>query len=471
MLFIKKIYPYFFMLLISVTVCFTFFFNPLIEAYYQLDSSVYQYIGRLITEGYVPYKDVFDHKGPIFYLWYALGYAIYPMTGQWILEVVCLFCGLSLIYQIARKYISNWIFFLLSFSILLAMPSLDTIGNTESLSFLFIFFLIFALYNFICQGKLSLLTAVLVGFSSGCLLLIKPTHLAMAVFFCLYVFVSFLYHKQYAKLANFSVYALVGGLVPVLGCVGWLWYHSALMDFWQDYFVFNVVYMNNFHFLQTYTSTIFYFFKVPLVWFAFAFMLVLILNRKRYSKAECHFLGMLIISTIFSFILVVIPRNPHAHYSAMLMPMTLVLGIFVFSILKKEVAFAFGLVLFMLFRGEYVLREVSLYMRKSLYEMSVIKETADFLKFYLKEGETFSSFYNDYDTLYLYSGHKAFNKYSYTHYADMFWHDKLVETFNDDLPRFVVTKIFPYHYSLVNLSLYHYIYINADMVVWEKNNP
>ena len=32
------------------------------------DSSVFQYIGKGILDGMVPYRDAFDHKGPILYL-------------------------------------------------------------------------------------------------------------------------------------------------------------------------------------------------------------------------------------------------------------------------------------------------------------------------------------------------------------------------------------------------------------------
>jgi hypothetical protein len=56
------------------------------------DQGVYLYIGRQILEGKIPYRDVWDHKGPVIYYINALGLFIAKSVwGIWLLEVVSLF--------------------------------------------------------------------------------------------------------------------------------------------------------------------------------------------------------------------------------------------------------------------------------------------------------------------------------------------------------------------------------------------
>ena len=54
------------------------------------DSSVFLYIGKRMLEGKLPYRDLFDHKGPILYLIEVLGLRLSPHStnGVWMLEVL-----------------------------------------------------------------------------------------------------------------------------------------------------------------------------------------------------------------------------------------------------------------------------------------------------------------------------------------------------------------------------------------------
>ena len=54
------------------------------------DSSVFLYIGKRMTEGKIPYRDLFDHKGPILYFIEYLGIKISKTdyTGVWLLEAL-----------------------------------------------------------------------------------------------------------------------------------------------------------------------------------------------------------------------------------------------------------------------------------------------------------------------------------------------------------------------------------------------
>ena len=68
------------------------------------DSAVFLYIGRRMTEGKIPYLDLFDHKGPLLYLIEYLGCLLTPgrFAGVWFFEIVSLFVTLYLSCRAAR---------------------------------------------------------------------------------------------------------------------------------------------------------------------------------------------------------------------------------------------------------------------------------------------------------------------------------------------------------------------------------
>ena len=66
------------------------------------DSTVFLYIGRLILHGGIPYRDAFDHKGPLVYLLDAAGLAIHGVFGVWLLELLFLTVSTVFAYKTAR---------------------------------------------------------------------------------------------------------------------------------------------------------------------------------------------------------------------------------------------------------------------------------------------------------------------------------------------------------------------------------
>ncbi len=70
------------------------------------DTSIYYSIGRGITQGYVPYRDMFDHKGPVVFFLYALGHLLTPdrFYGAYLLESFCFSGLLYVTYRICSLY-------------------------------------------------------------------------------------------------------------------------------------------------------------------------------------------------------------------------------------------------------------------------------------------------------------------------------------------------------------------------------
>lgn len=79
-----------FCMIIALIVSTTYNLSPFNQYITNQDSSVFLYIGEKMRQGYVPYRDLFDHKGILLYFIQYLGEGL-PFdnfAGVWLLEIV-----------------------------------------------------------------------------------------------------------------------------------------------------------------------------------------------------------------------------------------------------------------------------------------------------------------------------------------------------------------------------------------------
>lgn len=69
------------------------------------DSGVFQYIGQAIMRGEMPYRDAFDHKGALLYLYNCFGNLILKIRGVWIFEILSVAVAVIFGYKIARYFL------------------------------------------------------------------------------------------------------------------------------------------------------------------------------------------------------------------------------------------------------------------------------------------------------------------------------------------------------------------------------
>ena len=86
----SKVVDFWFCVAVALIASTFFSVFPLTKTYTYTDSSVFLYIGKMMQNGYVPYRDLFDHKGILLYFIQFLGNVITPgsFTGMWLLEAV-----------------------------------------------------------------------------------------------------------------------------------------------------------------------------------------------------------------------------------------------------------------------------------------------------------------------------------------------------------------------------------------------
>lgn len=101
-------FGYFFVLFRSYSTSFLF------PDIYGNDSAQFQIIGRMWSEGKLPYVDCFDHKGPVIFLIDMIGYKITGNSvGIMILQIVFMFFTLLALYAMCKdnKY---WVVIILA---------------------------------------------------------------------------------------------------------------------------------------------------------------------------------------------------------------------------------------------------------------------------------------------------------------------------------------------------------------------
>ena len=71
------------------------------------DSPAFQIIGKYWSEGVIPYKDLWDMKGPYIFLMNAIGYGLTgTRTGVYLLQIAFMTITLSGIFRMYRLYYS-----------------------------------------------------------------------------------------------------------------------------------------------------------------------------------------------------------------------------------------------------------------------------------------------------------------------------------------------------------------------------
>ena len=80
--------------------------SPLYATNFWTDTNIYFTIGRGMTQGLMPYTDLFDHKGPLLYMLYALGALVSDTSffGVFLLEAASLTAMLMLAYETVRLF-------------------------------------------------------------------------------------------------------------------------------------------------------------------------------------------------------------------------------------------------------------------------------------------------------------------------------------------------------------------------------
>lgn len=85
-------------------------FSPLFQPF-GYDREIFRYAGMLVTKGYLPYRDIFDHKPPLIYFISALAHLFGPW-GFWVVSNILTFITSIVIFRFVRTRFKSYAFIL-----------------------------------------------------------------------------------------------------------------------------------------------------------------------------------------------------------------------------------------------------------------------------------------------------------------------------------------------------------------------
>lgn len=244
--FIKKHKILLFCLLTSFTILFITSKNsPLYPLNDWVDANAFFTVGKSMMNNIIPYKDIFEQKGPLLYLIYGIGYLISHKTfhGIFIFEVISFTVFLYYIHKLITLFIDskNSYMILPILSILLTTCySFTHGGSCEELSLSLLAISLYYYTKHFKEQELSYKELVINGFIAGSILLIKYTLLGFWFGFMMFIFFNLVFKRKYKKAFLSCIYFLLGMITPLLLFSIYFIITGSLKDFIECYFTINM---------------------------------------------------------------------------------------------------------------------------------------------------------------------------------------------------------------------------------------
>jgi hypothetical protein len=217
---------------------------PLYQPIPARDQGVYLYVGQQILDGRIPYRDVWDHKGPLVYYIDALGLWMTGSTwGVWFLEIIFLF-GAAVSGFLALQIVFDPVIAFASTSLWLAsLPLVLDHGNTvEEYSLLFQFA---AIYFYLRSKKSSkdYWNEILVGVTAAMTFSLRPNNIGAPIAIGLVLMLTVIFFPK-ERLHTFKrIMAAALGVAIVFGVIGIYFAANHALGYLLDQvFVFNYYY-------------------------------------------------------------------------------------------------------------------------------------------------------------------------------------------------------------------------------------
>ncbi len=232
--------------------------SPLFAYQEWIDPNIYMDVGKAVRKGLVLYRDVFDHKGPLLLLVFAVLSipSQYSMIGLYLL--LCLTLGISLVYlfRTACLFVSEktalGISLLFPFFLLNNLTYSQGGGSAEELLLPCFVGSLYYLIRFFLREKNEgtdrgnfrdmARPLFLLGVFAGIVLMVKINLAAFFLVMCGLVFLRMLFRKQFAAFLK-SAGVFLGGIAAA--CLPAVLYFAAtdsFREFFDVYILFNLKY-------------------------------------------------------------------------------------------------------------------------------------------------------------------------------------------------------------------------------------
>ena len=283
------------------------------------DSEVYRYIAKVILKGGMPYRDSFDHKGPLVYLLDALGMTINESVGIWIIELISALATLFIAYKLARLVGCSRLAAVVStlacaFSISYYLQG----GNlVEEYACPFIMLSLYIFVKYFHEKTVKCHELLLCGASCAAVCLLRVNMVALWAVMCIGVILSCIREKKAGFLGRYIAWFVAGFAVVAAPVLIWLASGNAVSAFIDDYFWFNLKYSSDAErasFANVFNSTVSFAMGLPFVLCAVIFVHYAIEKRRLVDRLT-------VITLVVSLLSMGMSGQESGHYGLILCPL------------------------------------------------------------------------------------------------------------------------------------------------------
>ena len=212
------------------------------------DANCFFTLGRGIKHGLVPYRDLYEQKGPLLYFIYALAALISEKSfiGAWIVECVIASLFAVFSWKTAKLFTEPSKYQIAVMPLFLGLTYTTRIfnfgGNAEELCFPLLTIVLYFGLKAIVNGNAlpSKKEALICGLVTGALFWIKYTFIGFMIGFCLYILIMAIKQKEFKQLGALIVRFLLGFVILSAPILIYFVATGSLKYLWEAYFYNNM---------------------------------------------------------------------------------------------------------------------------------------------------------------------------------------------------------------------------------------
>ena len=235
-------------LIVTVATCFVMLLwsaydSPLFPLYTSGDSSIFMLIGKGITEGKVPYRDLFDHKGPFLFWIEAAGWAIGGRTGIWAIETLGTVLSVIMIMKISEQLGSNSFLPVIGTAVVyLSYFGRGNLCENYSVPLVYVCLYLIVKYYQSDEIKHPAMYSFIYGVCFAVLAFIRINNATIICGFVLCIIVRLLIEREYLNLVRNLTAGLLGIIVIATPVCLYFYLNGALQDMLFCTFTYNFMY-------------------------------------------------------------------------------------------------------------------------------------------------------------------------------------------------------------------------------------
>ena len=204
------------------------------------------------ANGLIPYKDLFEQKGPLLYLIFLIGYYISPgkFTGVFILEIIFFGFVLYVSSKIIDMFIDKkkdrlgkYLILLLYGVLMVSSISFVEGGSSEEFNLLFTTTTIYYIVKYLKNSDLidiSYKNLIICGLCCGLSIMIKYTTVGLWFIMMAYICIKLFILKRYSESIKKGLIFIMMMIIPFSLFLLYFYMKDAIYDFLNVYFYINI---------------------------------------------------------------------------------------------------------------------------------------------------------------------------------------------------------------------------------------